>query len=38
VLLSGTQAFAVSGVVFLLVCAAAVWIGVRLRLHRLFGA
>lgn len=38
VLLSGTQAFAVSGVVFLVVCAAAVWVGVRLRLHRLFGA
>lgn len=38
VLLSGTQAFAVSGVVFLVVCAAAVWVGVRFRLHRLFGA
>ena len=38
VLLSGTQAFAVSGVVFTVVVTGAVWIGTRLRLHRLFGA
>jgi uncharacterized membrane protein YedE/YeeE len=38
VLLSGTQAFAVSGVVFTVVVTGAVWIGMRLRLHRLFGA
>lgn len=38
VLLSGTQAFAVSGVVFTVVVMGAVWIGTRLRLHRLFGA
>jgi uncharacterized membrane protein YedE/YeeE len=38
VLLSGTQAFAVSGVVFAVVVMSAVWIGTRLRLHRLFGA
>ena len=38
VLLSGTQAFAVSGVVFAVVVMGAVWIGTRLRLHRLFGA
>lgn len=38
VLLSGTQAFAVSGLVFLVVVFASVWLGVRLRLHRLFGA
>ncbi len=38
VLLSGTQAFAVSGVVFAVVVMCAVWIGTRLRLHRLFGA
>jgi uncharacterized membrane protein YedE/YeeE len=38
VLLSGTQAFAVSGVVFTAVVMGAVWIGTRLRLHRLFGA
>ena len=38
VLLSGTQAFAVSGVVFTVVVTGSVWIGTRLRLHRLFGA
>jgi hypothetical protein len=38
VLLSGTQAFAVSGVVFTVVVMGAVWMGTRLRLHRLFGA
>ena len=38
VLLSGTQAFAVSGIVFLVVVAFAVWVGTKLRLHRLFGA
>jgi uncharacterized membrane protein YedE/YeeE len=38
VLLSGTQAFAVSGVVFLVVVFASVWLGVTLRLHTLFGA
>ena len=38
VLLSGTQAFAVSGVVFTVVVMGSVWIGTRLRLHRLFGA
>ena len=38
VLLSGTQAFALSGVVFLVVVFASVWLGIRLRLHRLFGA
>lgn len=38
VLLSGTQAFAVSGVVFTVVVTGAVWLGTRLRLHRLFGA
>ncbi|MFM7094631.1 MAG: YeeE/YedE thiosulfate transporter family protein, partial [Actinomycetota bacterium] len=38
VLLSGTQAFAVSGVVFLVVVFASVWLGVKLRLHTLFGA
>lgn len=38
VMLSGTQAFAVSGVVFTVVVTGAVWIGTRLRLHRLFGA
>ena len=38
VLLSGTQAFAVSGIVFLIVVAFAVWVGTKLRLHRLFGA
>ena len=38
VLLSGTQAFAVSGIVFLVVVAFAVWAGTKLRLHRLFGA
>lgn len=37
-LLSGTQAFAVSGFVFLAVVMLAVWIGVRFKLHRLFGA
>ena len=38
VLLSGTQAFAVSGIVFLVVVTFAVWAGTKLRLHRLFGA
>jgi uncharacterized membrane protein YedE/YeeE len=38
VLLSGTQAFAVSGFVFLVVVFATVTLGVRLRLHQLFGA
>ena len=38
VLLSGTQAFAVSGFVFLIVVFATVTLGVRLRLHQLFGA
>ena len=38
VLLSGTQAFAVSGVVFLVVVTFAVWLGTRMKLHRLFGA
>jgi uncharacterized protein len=38
VLLSGTQAFAVSGIVFTMVVTGAVWLGTRLRLHRLFGA
>jgi uncharacterized membrane protein YedE/YeeE len=38
VLLSGTQAFAVSGFVFLIVVYAVVTLGVRLKLHRLFGA
>lgn len=38
VLLSGTQAFALSGVVFLIVVTFAVWLGTRLKLHRLFGA
>ena len=38
VLLSGTQAFAVSGIVFTAVVLGAVWIGTRLRLHRMFGA
>jgi uncharacterized membrane protein YedE/YeeE len=38
VLLSGTQAFAVSGVVFLIVVFASVWLGIKLRLHTLFGA
>lgn len=38
VLLSGTQAFAVSGIVFLVVVAFAVWVGTKLRLHRLFDA
>ena len=38
VLLSGTQAFALSGVVFLVVVTFAVWLGTRLKLHRLFGA
>ncbi|MFM7891793.1 MAG: YeeE/YedE thiosulfate transporter family protein, partial [Actinomycetota bacterium] len=38
VLLSGTQAFALSGVVFLVVVFASVWLGVKLRLHTLFGA
>jgi len=37
-LLSGTQAFAVSGFVFLAVVMLAVWIGVRFKLHRLFRA
>ena len=37
VLLSGTQAFAVSGFVFLTVTVLSVWIGLKLRLHRLFG-
>ena len=36
--LSGTQAFAVSGFVFLIVVFATVTLGVRLRLHQLFGA
>jgi len=38
VLVSGTQAFAVSGVVFLVVVFASVWLGVKLRLHTVFGA
>jgi uncharacterized membrane protein YedE/YeeE len=38
VLLSGTQAFAVSGFVFLIVLVASVWIGVKLRMHSWFGA
>ena len=38
VLLSGTQAFAVSGFVFLIVVYAVVTLGVKLKLHRLFGA
>lgn len=38
VLLSGTQAFAVSGVVFLIVVVASVWLGVKLRMHSWFGA
>lgn len=38
VLLSGTQAFALSGVVYLVVVTFAVWLGTRLKLHRLFGA
>ena len=38
VLLSGTQAFAVSGFVFLIVVYAVVTLGVKLNLHRLFGA
>lgn len=38
VLLSGTQAFAVSGVVFLIVVVASVWLGVKLRVHSWFGA
>ena len=38
VLLSGTQAFAVSGIVILIVVAFAVWVGTKLRLHRLIGA
>lgn len=38
VLLSGTQAFAVSGVVFLAVVFLSVWFGIKLRLHTLFGA
>ena len=38
VLLSGTQAFAVSGFVFLIVAFTTVTLGVRLRLHQLFGA
>jgi len=38
VLLSGTQAFAVSGLVFLVVLFVSVWLGVKLRLHTLFGA
>ena len=36
--LSGTQAFAISGFVFLIVVFATVTLGVRLRLHQLFGA
>ena len=35
VLLSGISAFAVSGWVFAATCLAGVWLGVRLRLHRL---
>ena len=35
VLLSGTQAFALSGVVFAVTCFAGVWLGIRLRLHQL---
>lgn len=38
VLLSGTQAFAVSGFVFLIVVFAVVTFGVKLKLHRLFSA
>jgi len=35
---TGAQAFAVSGFVFLAVVMLAVWIGVRFKLHRMFGA
>ena len=38
VLLSGTQAFAVSGIVFLLVVTATIGVGVRLGIHKWFGA
>jgi uncharacterized membrane protein YedE/YeeE len=38
VLLSGTQAFALSGVVFLVVVSATVGVGVRLGLHKWFNA
>jgi hypothetical protein len=38
VLLSGTQAFALSGVVFLVVVTATVGVGVRLGLHKWFNA
>ncbi len=37
VLLSGTQAFAVSGFVFLIFTVLSVWLGLKLRLHHLFG-